>query len=58
MLQIKHGQSQEIVTNIFTQTTQELTFRKNREFKIPSVIQFFMVLKAPPIKAPEIRKLF
>ena len=29
MLQIKHGQSRKNVTYIFTQTTQELNFRKN-----------------------------
>ena len=30
MLQIKHGQSCETVTDIFTQITQEKNFRKNR----------------------------
>ena len=37
MLQLKQGQSQEIVTDVFTETTQEKNFRKNREFRIPSV---------------------
>ena len=37
MLQVKHGQSPEIVTDIFTQTLQEWNFKKNPEFRIPSV---------------------
>ena len=37
MLQVKHGLSREIVTNIFTQTTQEQNFKKNQEFRIPSM---------------------
>ena len=37
MLQVKHDQSREIVTDIFTQTTQEKNFKKNQEFRIPSV---------------------
>ena len=41
MLQIKHGQSREIVTDIFTQVTQEQNFRKNRDCRIPSVIIVF-----------------
>ena len=31
MLQIKHGQSCEILTYIFAQVTQEKNFRKNRD---------------------------
>ena len=38
MLQIKHGQSCETVTDTFTQITQEKNFRKNR---IPSVNTVF-----------------
>ena len=41
MLQIKHGQSCEIVTNIFTQVTKEQNFRKNRDCRIPSVSTVF-----------------
>ena len=37
MAKIKHGYSHEIVTNIFTQETQEWNFRKNRDCRIPSV---------------------
>ena len=37
MLQIKHGQSREIVTDIFTQATQEYNFWKNRDSRISSV---------------------
>ena len=37
MVKIKHGYSHEIVTDIFTQETQEWNFRKNRDFRIPSV---------------------
>ena len=32
MFQIKHGHSPEIVSDIFTQTTQHFNFRQNREF--------------------------
>ena len=32
MLQIKHEQSPEIVSNIFAQTTQHYNFRRNRDF--------------------------
>ena len=46
MLQIKHGQSREIVTDIFRQETQEQdsqekNFRKNQDFWIPSVNTLF-----------------
>ena len=37
ILQIKHGQSCETATDILTQTTQEWNFKKNQEFRIPSV---------------------
>ena len=37
MLQIKHAQYREIVTDIFTQTTVEYNFSQNRDFRIPSV---------------------
>ena len=37
MFQIKHGQSPEIVSDIFTQTTQHYNFRQNRDFRIRSV---------------------
>ena len=37
MLQIKHGQSREIVTVIFTQTTQKYNFKQNQDFRILSV---------------------
>ena len=36
ILQIKHGQSCETVTDIFTQKTKEYNFRQNRDFRIPS----------------------
>ena len=35
--QMKHGQSHEVVTDNFTQTTKESNFRQNRDFRIPSV---------------------
>ena len=41
MLQIKHCQSREIVTDISTQVTQEQNFRKNRDCRIPSVNTVF-----------------
>ena len=41
MLQIKHGQSREIVTDIFTQEILEQTFRKNRDCRIPSLNTLF-----------------
>ena len=37
MLQIKHGQPCENVTNIFKQTTEDYNFRQNQDFKISSV---------------------
>ena len=37
IVQIKHGHSPEIVSNIFTQTTQHYNFRQNRDFRIRSV---------------------
>ena len=37
MLQVKHDQSREIVTDIFTKATQEKNFKRNQEFRIPSV---------------------
>ena len=36
MFQIKHGQSPEIFSDIFTQTTQHYSFRPNRDFRICS----------------------
>ena len=57
MLQIKHGQSQEILTDIFTQTTQELNFRKKKAIRTPSV-NTAMVLEAPSVKAQKIRKSY
>ena len=37
MFQIKHGQSPEIISDIFTRTTQHYNFRQNRDFRIRSV---------------------
>ena len=37
MFQIKHGQSLEIVSDVFAQTTQHYNFRQNRDFRIRSV---------------------
>ena len=37
MFQIKHGHSPEIVSDIFTQTTQYYNFRQNQDFRIRSV---------------------
>ena len=37
MLQIKHGQSREIVIVIFTQVIRDKNYRINRDFMIPSV---------------------
>ena len=36
MLQVKHGESPTIVTNIFTQVTWQYDFRQNRDFRILS----------------------
>ena len=41
MFQIKHGHSPEIVSDIFTQTTQHYNFRQNRDFRIHSVKSFY-----------------
>ena len=37
MFHIKYGQSPEIVSDIFTQTTQKYNFRQNRDFRVLSV---------------------
>ena len=37
MFQINHGQSPEIVSDIFAQTTQHCNVRQNRDFRIRSV---------------------
>ena len=37
MLQIKHGQYHEFVTNIFNQIIEECNFRQNQDCRIPSV---------------------
>ena len=41
LVKIKHGYSRQIVTNIFTQETQEWNFRKNQDRRIPSVKTLF-----------------
>ena len=41
MFQIKHGQSPEIVSDIFAQTTQRYNFRQIRDFRIRSVKSFY-----------------
>ena len=41
ILQIKHSPSREIVTDIFTQGTQEYSFRKNRDCRIHSMDTVF-----------------
>ena len=46
MLQIKHGQSAEFVTDTFIQTIEEYYLRQNRGFRMPSMYtQCIMVLK-------------
>ena len=46
MLQIKHGQSREFVTDTFIQTIEEYYLRQNRGFRTPSVnTQCIMVPK-------------
>ena len=37
MLHMKHGQSREVVSDTFTETTEEYNFRQKRDFRIPSV---------------------
>ena len=41
MLQIKHGHFCQILTDAFTQTTQEYNFRQNRGFTIPPVSRMY-----------------
>ena len=53
MLQIKHGQSREIVTDIFTQVTHEQNFRKNRDCRIPSVIIVFHGSESTSYQGPK-----
>ena len=46
ILQIKHGQSREFVTDTLIQTIEEYYLRQNRGFRMPSVnTQCIMVLK-------------
>ena len=52
IIQIKHGQSREIVTDFFFLTTQGYNFRQNGDFSITSVYHVtkcIMVLSTPPI---------
>ena len=37
MFHTKHGQSPEIVSDVFAQTAQHYDFRQNRDFRIRSV---------------------
>ena len=43
MFQIKHGQSPEIISDIFAQATQHYNFRQNRDFSIPFVKSVYHV---------------
>ena len=53
ILQIKHDQASEIVTNILTQTTQLYHFKQNWDFRMRSVdimvIMTIMIMKRYPI---------
>ena len=48
MFHIKHGQSLEIVSDIFAQTTQHYNLRQNRDFRIRSVKSVYHGLKISP----------
>ena len=37
MLETKHVQSREVVTDTFTQTTEEYNFGQNQDFRIPTL---------------------
>ena len=43
MFQIKHGQSPEIVGDVFAQTTQHYDFRQNRDFRIRPMKSFTII---------------
>ena len=49
VIQIKHDQSREIVTNIFTQTTEQYNCKQDRDFRIRSINTVYHGLKAPAI---------
>ena len=57
MFQIKHGQSPEIVSDIFTQTTQHYNFRQNRDFRIRSVKSVYHGSESISYLGPKIREI-
>ena len=58
MLQRKHGYSSEIVTDIFTQTTEECNFRQNRDFRIPSLKAVYYGSESASYLGPKICEIF
>ena len=54
MLQIKHGQYHEFVTNIFNQIIEECNFRQNQDCRIPSVNRLYHGSEGASYKSSEI----
>ena len=57
MFQIKHGQSPEIVSDIFAQTTQHYNFRQNRDLRIRSVKSVYHGSESISYVRPKIWKI-
>ena len=58
MFRIKHGQSPEIVSNVFTQTTQHHSFRQNQDFRIRSMKSVYHGSESISYLGPKFGKLF
>ena len=58
MFQIKHGQSPEIVSDIFAQTTQHYNFRQNRDLRIRFVKLFYHGPESISYLGPKIWEIF
>ena len=54
----KHGQSPEIVSNIFAQTTQHYNSRQNRDLRIRSVKSVYHGSESISYLRPKIREIF
>ena len=58
MLQIKHGQSLEIITDIFTLTAEQYNFRQYRDFRMPSLNAVYHMSESKSYLETKIWKIF
>ena len=58
VIQIKHDQSREIVTNIFTQTTEQYNCKQDRDFRIRSINTVYHGFESTSYLDPKIGKIF